>query len=282
MEKHKVNLDRPNISAEEVKAKQNFDQIISNYHITPKSFFQKGWFWGSVGLASVAALAVFSFTSLNSSDDGNDKKNTSMVTDGKGLPPDTPCIKPPLEGKDQAYQKFTIDPTKDNQIVTSAGTEINIPANSFQNNQNEFIQHTIEIQIREFYDKSEVFLSGIPMAYDSSGTKYSLETAGMIEIRGFDGQNELFELENEMEINLATNNSDNDFNLYYLDETGKKWNYISALNTNENSSESEGSVDVTELKERNQELLANIEVLEKEIVLIEKTKPLKPKKLDDS
>jgi hypothetical protein len=279
MEKHKVNLDRSKISAEEIKAKQNFDQIIKNYHVTPKSFLKKGWFWGAVGVASVAALTVFTFTSINSSEDEKKTHKTVATTDNSQLPPDTPCIKPPVENKSQQFQTFRIDPTDDSHIETKAGSVIDIPANSFKNKDGSLIENTIEIKIREFYDKGDVFLSGIPMAYDSSGTKYSLETAGMIEIRGFNNGDEILNLENTMKVVLATNNEEDNFNLYYLDEGKKNWEFIKPLKKNEFSEElKEGDY----YTDRNEDLAIKIEETKSQIKIIESKKPLKPRKLDDS
>lgn len=278
MEKHKVNLDRPNISSEEIKAKQNFDQIIKNYHVTPKSFLQKGWFWGTVGLASVAAITVFSFTSIKSADAEKENK-VVQTTDSSQLPPDTPCIKAPVEGKEQKFQSFKIDPSQDNKITTDAGSVINIPANSFKDEKGNLVTNQIDIQIREFYDKEDVFLSGIPMAYDSANTQYSLETAGMIEIRSFNENLEIKNLENEMTIDLATNNSDDNFNLYYLNEDKKNWEFEKPLKIN-NDQIDENLEAPSVYEEKCEDLEKKIKIVNSEISKIQKTKPLEPRKVN--
>ncbi len=280
MEKHKINLDRPEISSEEIKAKQNFDQIIKNYHVTPKSFLQKGWFWGTVGLASIAAVTVFTFTSLNSSEveEGKEKQITSG--NSESLPPDTPCIKPPKEENQQQFQIFKIDPKKENRLTTSEGSVITIPENAFKDADGNLIQNEIEIKIREFYTKEDLFLSGIPMTYDSSGTQYSLETGGMIELRGLSNGEEIKNLDKAMKIELATISADDNFNLYYLDENNSKWDYLKPLKSEEIALENLETPEV--YKKKVQEIQNQIKETKIEIAQVEKTKPLKPRKLDES
>ncbi|MEZ4938182.1 MAG: hypothetical protein R2799_11375 [Crocinitomicaceae bacterium] len=280
MEKFNVNLDRPKVSSEEIKAKQNFDQVLKNYHVTPKSFFQKGWFWGTVGLATVAAVTVFTFTSIKSNGDKEAKEKPLTANNSSELPADTPCIKPPKEGDVQQYQIFRIDPKQENKLNTTSGSVITIPANSFSDDNGQLITEEIEIQIREFYDKEDVFLSGIPMHYDSSGTKYSLETAGMIEIRGFHQGKQLSKSENAMEIQLKTINCDEDFNLYALNENANRWDYIQPLKGDQITEESLEKPEVYEQKSK--VLNQKIQETKAEIVTIDKTKPLEPRKLDES
>ena len=42
----------------------------------------------------------------------------------------------------------------------------------------------MEINFQEYHTEAEVILSGIPMQYDSAGTKYTLETDGMFKLSG--------------------------------------------------------------------------------------------------
>lgn len=280
MGKFRVNLDRPKVSSEEIKAKQNFDQIIKNYHVTPKSFFQKGWFWGTVGLATVAAVTVFTFTSLNSKEVIESKEKQPTAQNASEMPPDTPCIKPPKEGAQPNYQIFEIDPKKENTIETKEGSVITIPAHSFTDKNGQLIVTPIEIKIREFYDKEEVFISGIPMHYDSAGTKYSLETAGMIEIRGTYNGEELNKTDKSFEVQLKTNNTDENFNLYALKENENRWDYIQPLHSEQLNLESLEKPEVYEAKSK--ELKTLISKTKSEINELERSKPVEPRKLNES
>ena len=142
------------------------------------------------------------------------------------------------------------------------------------------ITDEIEIKIREFYTKEDLFLSGIPMDYDSSGTTFALETAGMIELRGeFKGQ-QVDQVINPMKVELATISSDEDFNLYFLDEEGKNWDYMNPLHTDEISLDNLETPEVYE--EQSKELQKKINVIKTEVAKIAKAKPVQPRKLDES
>lgn len=280
MEKHKINLDRKKVSSEEIKAKQNFDQVLKNHHVTPKSFLQKGWFWGTVGLASVAAVSILTFTSLNSADENPTQEK--KLTSGKleELPPDTPCIKPPKEENQQEFQIFKIDPNQENTITTAEGTVITIPENSFEDSDGHIISDEVEIKIREFYSKEDLFLAGIPMGYDSISTKYSLETGGMLEMRGVHNGEDLKKTIKPVTVELATISSDENFNLYYLNEEANKWDYLRPLTSKQ--MDFENLENPAFYAENSKVISKKIEQVKSEINTIEKTIPLKPRKLDDS
>jgi hypothetical protein len=62
------------------------------------------------------------------------------------------------------------------------------------------------------------------MGYDSAGTHYTFESAGMCDIQAFkDGQPVFVNKNAKPEINIATDNKDLAQNLYYLDTVSKQW-----------------------------------------------------------
>lgn len=76
MDKIKINLDRENLSSEYIHSKQDFKKITNQVQLT-HSIAKSTWFYGVVGIASLALIIGFSV--INSSNSANDK-NTTLKT----------------------------------------------------------------------------------------------------------------------------------------------------------------------------------------------------------
>ncbi|QNR25064.1 hypothetical protein [Croceimicrobium hydrocarbonivorans] len=108
-----------------------------------------------------------------------------------------------------------------------SGTRIIIPANAIQDSNGQLIQGEVEIRLREYKDPIDYFIAGINMAYDSAGTQYSLESAGMCEVRAFQNGKELFLTEGgSMTIELVSTAEGNNYNLYVYDTVSQDWTYL--------------------------------------------------------
>lgn len=56
MENRKINVDRPQLNANEVMAGKNFDTVLRNHEFMSKPFYKQGWFFGTAGLASLGLI----------------------------------------------------------------------------------------------------------------------------------------------------------------------------------------------------------------------------------
>ena len=84
----------------------------------------------------------------------------------------------------------------------------------------------VELRYREMHDDVDVFLTGIPMEYDSAG-RQQLETAGMFELRGSQNGQDVFVKQGvKLEVRLASFTGDRDYMAYYLDEKARNWKYL--------------------------------------------------------
>ncbi len=85
------------------------------------------------------------------------------------------------------------------------------------------------MRYREFTDGLDLYLSGIPMNYDSAGKSYLFASAGMCEITACKDSIPVFvNPEHKPEINLASSNASPGYNLYLLDTAQGKWTYKGA------------------------------------------------------
>jgi hypothetical protein len=299
--KRKINLDKKPISSSEINATKNFDALVKKVTTTgagnniPKTSKINSWFVGGIATLAVATVVYFTInpTSTISEIESNaivllvdeiDSTNQKLV------------VNPLLVSIDVPNELYIINADKGGLIKHHTGTEITIPAKAFKDEEGNVIRGEVEIQYREFHDQAEIFLSGIPMGYDTAGEKTIFESAGMMEIRGFqDGKRLKIITNKNFSICMHSKNPDPKFNLYSLDETKGKWNYegkdsISNLEEELVIQDSIYYNDFSNLgleleefpkEENNLEIKGirkEIKIIEKEIVQIKKIKPSKPLK----
>jgi len=106
--------------------------------------------------------------------------------------------KNPLQNK-LLHEGF-IKPFSTSQINSKTGgtiqtkdskSSIHFPADIFVSKNNEPVSGNVEIRYREFRNAAEMVLSQIPMVYSENGVDYNFNSAGMIEVRAFQNDEEL-------------------------------------------------------------------------------------------
>lgn len=58
MEKFKMNLDREQVSREQIQGYRNFNQLKKDFELMKKPIWKTPWFWGAGGVASTAILVT--------------------------------------------------------------------------------------------------------------------------------------------------------------------------------------------------------------------------------
>lgn len=116
-------------------------------------------------------------------------------------------------------QNWKIDAGIPQTLVLESGSVINIPANTFIDQNGKVIEGEVIISLREFRKASEIISSGVPVTYDSTGTRYILESAGIFEIRGSQNNQPIqIARDRSIEVNFSSFYSNHPFNNYYLNE----------------------------------------------------------------
>lgn len=209
MSKLKFNTNRKNISDEQALKHKSFDKVMAGYKALSTPLYKTFKFWAGAGVA-VTTIVVATLLLTN-----NLKKGTETA------------VKPPIESLDVPSVSYLVNADKDTLIRTKSGSQIKISANSFVDEKGNSIKGKVEIKYREFHDVIDIFLSGIPMKYDSSGTEYHFESAGMFEIHGFQDNKEVFINETSpINILLASKQEGERFNIYKLNDKNGDWSYI--------------------------------------------------------
>lgn len=134
-------------------------------------------------------------------------------------------IAPPLEGDFQNDTVFRLDPKIENTFETPNGSSISVPANSMVDKEGNLVTEPVDLSFTQYHSAADIIASGIPMTYDSAGTKYNFESAGMFTLDAKANNRPVYIKEGEqLTVNLASDKDEN-FNFYELDEGTGDWTY---------------------------------------------------------
>lgn len=133
-------------------------------------------------------------------------------------------VNPPIKGMEPKGKIYVIDPTQEVNLTTDAGSVIHIPANAFKTEDGKTVTEKVEVFYCEYNDPFDFVTSGIPMTYDSGGQVNHFESAGMFDIQAkSEGEDLVLAKDKNIKIDVASTNSDTDFNFYELNEKAGDW-----------------------------------------------------------
>jgi hypothetical protein len=128
---------------------------------------------------------------------------------------------PLVSERDVPYQEFALNPDSAAVVDLPSGTRVAFPANAFRKADGSK-PSSVALSVREFADAEAILRAGVPMGM---GEASYLESAGMLEVRAFDGGEELQLAEGVlMGVELASNREACDgFQVWTLDESDWGW-----------------------------------------------------------
>jgi hypothetical protein len=311
MKKFKVNIDREKISSEEIASRRDFDAVLKGFTAAAPATVSKP-FYKTAGFAIGSAVVVLSaavtlWYAANYTDWlGGEEKSSKPVAEEFGAAPQQPqqnttaaaFINPPFENLDIEYTSYKVNAGKGGELSHHTGSKIKVPAGAFADENGNAITGEVELRYREFHDPADFFVSGIPMTYDSAGTQYHFESAGMMEMIAYrDGKPLKMQKGKEIEVEIRSAYEGSRYNLYELDTAARNWVYKGKDKVkkkeknagNDHTSFDEPSnvaikmIDKDKQAEQEKELEKinkEITVIKKDIAKIEREKPQEPRKAD--
>lgn len=161
---------------------------------------------------------------------GCSSPTTTADTPKPGESSTTSSIKP-IPGLEVPVRTFEVSSSEKSTIELPNGGSIEIPANAFVDQQGKPITGKVEIEWQEYHSLTDILFSGIPMAYDSAGIQGALQSGGMFTIHGTQNNVPIEVAKNKtLEVNLASNHPQKQFNFYRLDEKEGEWTYKTTAN----------------------------------------------------
>jgi len=248
MKNVKINRNKQQPSSEEIKARKDFGSVLKQHKAgatssgaAGKGLFKSVWLNAViVAVTAVAAVVIYMAVSENKPVVKEDKpvvkekakqiavagQDKTYVPENKNDMLQTAFVQPPIKGVDVPFDNYKVSTSKETVINYRTGSKLTIPKGCFVDAKGNAVKGEVDIRYREFHDPVDFFVSGIPMTYDSAGTQYHFESAGMLEVYAFkDGQVLKMDLNKPIQVELSTNDKSGKFNLYKLDTAARNWEY---------------------------------------------------------
>lgn len=241
----KFNLDRPKITDEEINSNKDFGELVKKFKqqsiekaksdrnfLKNKKATYSAIIAGVTVICTVTYFTVFKKQPLNANQ--NDKTVTTQRTakNNSNTKLNKAYISPPSAKLNIPYSSYKVKSDQGGTIAHNTKSKIIIPKKAFVNKQGGEIIGDVEIKYREFHSQADIIASGIPMAYDSSGIKSHLESAGMFDIRGYQNGEQVFiDPTKIITVEFASQHGDDRYNFYELDTIAQNWKYISRDNS---------------------------------------------------
>jgi hypothetical protein len=232
----KFTLNRPKVSDDEINSKKDFDSLVKQFKEQSiekarkdlRVSKKKQLTYAAV-IAGVTVICTVSYLTLFNKQKNNLNTANDQITTSTSTPTNTPKAKtafiaPPSKKINVPHSSYKVNNSKGGELTHTTASKIKIPKNAFVNKQGEAIVGEVEIKYREFHDRADIISSGIPMTYDSAGTQYHFESAGMFDIAGYqNGQPVYIAPGKDLEVELASQQAEDHFNQYKLDTVVKRW-----------------------------------------------------------
>lgn len=168
-----------------------------------------------IAISIAAAGAIISIVFAGSPE----KEKTSLVAKKK--------VEAPFVHVNVDYTFYKVNAGENSRLTYETGSVIIIPENAFVDEKGKPVTGIVDLQYREFHDPADFFLSGIPMTYDSAGTEYHFESAGMLEILAFrNGAPVFINPDKKIVVEMASKQQEEKYNIYQFDSVAGNWKYI--------------------------------------------------------
>ena len=223
MKTPKINIDQPGVTDEQARKHMDFDKVLAKQAALAKPSVKPWKFWAG-GVAGITAIVITTVLLLQQAPET--AKQQTVVTDTEDSAATETAVRPPLAELDIPFETYTVAANEAQDFFTASGSHISIPANGFMDKDGQPLEGEVTLKYREFHTPADFFVSGIPMTYDSAGTTYHFESAGMFELQGLQGDQPVhINPDAPMTVQLASYQEGEQFNIYQLNEKTGIWDY---------------------------------------------------------
>ena len=241
----KFNLNRQPVPDEEINSHKDFGELVNKFKKqsiekarSDVSFLKNKKATYSAIIAGVAVICTVTYFSVFKKQPPKETNNDKIVTSQQNNTntPNTKLnkafITPPISKLNVPYTSYKVKAEQGGTLKHKSNSKIIIPKKAFVNKQGQDIIGDVEITYREFHNQADIIASGIPMTYDSAGVQSTLESAGMLDIRGYqNGEPVYINPKKQITVEFQSEHTADRYNMYVLDTVAKNWVYVSRDNS---------------------------------------------------
>lgn len=240
----KFNLNRQPVPDEEINSHKDFGELVDKFKKqsiekarSDASFLKNKKATYTAIIAGVAVACTVTYFSVFKKEPPKESTHDKIVTkqqhtNSPDTKPNKAFITPPISRLNVPYTSYKVKSEQGATLKHSSNSKIIIPKKAFVNKQGQDIIGDVEIKYREFHNQADIIASGIPMAYDSAGVKSTLESAGMIDIKGYqNGELVFINPKKQITVEFQSEHTGDRYNMYVLDTVAGNWVYVSRDNS---------------------------------------------------
>jgi len=261
----KFNLNRQPVSDEEINSKKDFGELIKQFKKqsiekarTDENFFKNKKVTYSTIIAGVAVLCTVTYFAVFNQESSKKiahEKTFTKPLNSKPVSGNKSYISPPVSKLNIPYSTYRVKTEKGATIMHKNSSKITIPKNAFIDKKGNNIVGDVEIKFREFHNQADIIVSGIPMIYDSAGVQSQFESAGMIDIKGYQNNEPVYiKPDKKITVEFISEQTADRYNMYFLDTIAKNWVYIGKDNSLDKYRKTENSQQNTSFIEQERNL----------------------------
>jgi hypothetical protein len=241
----KFNIDRQPVPDEEINSHKDFGELVNKFKKqsiekarSDVNFLKNKKVTYSAIIAGAAVICTVTYFSVFKKEPPKETANDKIITLQKNntSSPQTKLnkafIAPPISKLNVPYTSYSVKAEQGATIKHKSNSKIIIPKKAFVNKQGQDIVGDVEIKYREFHNQADIIASGIPMTYDSAGVQSHLESAGMVDIKGYqNGEPVFINPKKQITIEFSSEYLSDKYNMYELDTVAKNWTYLGRDNS---------------------------------------------------
>ncbi|MEL6867197.1 MAG: hypothetical protein AAFP19_22420 [Bacteroidota bacterium] len=135
-----------------------------------------------------------------------------------------PFVQAPIPALDPSFDTFEFDAAEGTTFRMASGSEVRVSAGALLDVEGQVVSGMVEGRYRELHDVLDIYLAGIPMAYDSIS---NFETAGTFELHiTQNGEDLRIDPNKAIQVKMASFEAEDDYDFYFLDEAGRQWDSL--------------------------------------------------------
>ncbi|MBA4241187.1 MAG: hypothetical protein C0448_10690 [Sphingobacteriaceae bacterium] len=248
----KFNLDRKPVTDEEINSHKDFGELVNKFKKqsiekarSDVNFLKNKKATYSAIIAGVAVVCTVTYFAVFKKEPPKETANDKIVTTQQQhtTSPENKqnkaFIAPPISKLNVPYTSYKVKTEHGATIKHKSNSKIIIPKKAFVDKQGQDIVGEVEIKYREFHNQADIIASGIPMTYDSAGVQSHFESAGMIDIKGYqNGEPVFINPKKQITVEFSSEHTADRYNMYELDTVAKNWTYLSRDNSLKNKKQS--------------------------------------------
>ena len=233
-----IRVDKPEPDSERIAQHKDFGALMAQYQAQPRSRAPRRarlrYLQVAVATAAAAAAILIVWLSIPSPQGASTTNYAeAAATHLEALP----YVHPPFETVRPQFASYQVPAATGRRIDHVDGSVFVIPAAAFEDATGATVQGEVQIELAVYADLTDMLVRGIPLRYDSTSTRFLMQSAGAVEMRAYQQGNPVaLRPGKQVDVMLRTRTSEafvtaysRVLRVYHLDTLARNWQYTAHI-----------------------------------------------------